>query len=233
MLNKSQLIALRDIEITKNICKKSSDHSIAHLAQPSNISQREWIRLTWELYMKSETSFYHLSEPQYRRLLLEETLDEQGNFYFALVSIMRNNERLNPTERVMCRTIISKNPLRTNMLYNIKKSSYSGDVICFVGPYTNKEDATHHLTQHRKTVGKIQLMIEIAKRERKTLKWFMIPTNLFSNKDVYTMFLPSSIDGFDRCCGTSRNIVSSAPSTNRNAPSTAAGDRRSSEGTST
>ena len=229
MLSKSQLTALRDIEITKNICKKQTQHNIPHFPQTTNISQREWIRLTWELYVKSETSFYHLTESHYQKLLLDETLDKEGNFYFALISIMRNNERLKPSERVMCRTIVSKNPMRTNMLYNIKKNSYSGDVICFVGPYKTEEEATHLLTQHRKTVGKIQLMIDIAKREQKTLKWFMIPTNLFSNKDVYTMFLPDTIDDFDHCCGISRNKLSSLPSIDRNAPSVPPANKNSSE----
>lgn len=215
MFSKTQLVALHDIELTKNICKKSTEFSIHQYIPTTDISQREWIRLTWELYVKSETSFYNLTESQYRKLLLDETLDDEGNYYFALIAIMRNNERLNPSERVMCRTIVSKNPLHTNMMYNIKKGSYSGDVICFIGPYKNKDDATHHLTQHRKTIGKIQLMIRIAKTEHKKLKWFMIPTNLFSSKDVYTMFLPSTIDGFDRCCGSARNSPSSAPSAPR------------------
>lgn len=229
MLTKSQVTALRDIEITKNICKKAEHH----FPPSMDIRQREWIRLTWELYVKSETSFYGLTEAHYRKLLMDETLDEDGHFYFALISVMRSNEKLNPSERVMCRTIVSKNPLHTNMMNNIKKCGYSGDVICFVGPYATKDAATHHLTEHRKTIGKIQLMIEIATRESKTLRWFMIPTNLFSSKDVYTMFLPSTIDGFDRCCGSARSSAASAPSSARSAPSVRPASTSSSAGTST
>lgn len=215
MLSKTQLAVIRDIEITKNIAKNTNEkrpynistHNVMHNI---NLSQREWFRLTWELYVKSETSFYRLNEVQYQKLLFDETLDDEGNFYFALVEAMRLNEKLKPSERVMCRTIVSRNPIHSNMMYNIKNAPYTGDVICFVGPYKTKEEANHQLTEHRKTIGKIQLMIRIAREEGKQLKWFMIPPNLFASRNAHTMFLPDTIDGFGHCCGIFQSSVAGA-----------------------
>ena len=191
-LSPAEIIGLQIIDITKSVMNEQHiniDHSKMDIYE-------EWIEMTWTLYLQNEIM---LSKSDYRTLCLLETLDISESYYFALICSIRHRNILKEGERVLCRTLISKNPFHTNMLNNINQQTYNGDVICYIGPYINTNEADHatQLSSSRKIEGKMNAMIEIAKNEHKTLMWVMIPPTIFSKENVCTMFLPDTIHDSD------------------------------------
>lgn len=167
----------------------------------------DWLNYTWNLYAKHEVM---MTENEYYTMCMSPTVDNHNYFYFALICSMRFQNTLKENERVLCRSLISRNPMHTNMINNIQQQMYYGDVICYIGPYINEIEADHaaDLAKSRKIDGKILIMTHIAKIENKLLTWVMLPSNLFSNLNVGTLFLPDTIDDFAHCRDSAQSSAS-------------------------
>jgi len=205
MLTPAELNGINIMTITKNILTDQPPY----IENNRQTHYNEWITHTWMLYLRNEVA---MTEDEFRAICHSETLDSAAHYYFALVCSMRLNNTLTENERVLCRALVSQNPFHTNMVNNINQQMYHGDVICFMGPFISAEEANHApmMAKKRSIEGKIGMMINIARIEKKKLTWVMIPPALFANPNLCTMFLPDTIDGFEHCYDTFQNTAESS-----------------------
>lgn len=201
-LTPAEIEGAQTIGVVKDILNGETSSNSKKANQHEN-----WIKHCWNLYTKNEMN--GVNEEEYRSICLSSVLDEYRYYYFALVCSMRFQNVLRENERVLCRPLISQNPIHTSMINNINQQMYNGDVVCYIGPYISAEEADHAplLAKSRKIDGKILIMINIARAENKKITWVMLPPSLFSIPNICTLFLPHTIDDFDYCYGISQNSV--------------------------